>query len=182
MPYLFESVWEWRRLHIFPGNFGCFDAPECKTHQHQNSVTRPSLVSERFASSASFQYYSHLQSIDDLATYVKLKVCPKTHQSCQDDAERISSADKVDIDYDTISQTLTFDVYFHQATSAKSLEGPKVWHEDIAKYDDSFPTEVGIFQREKATESEDLSLGGFLIDIGKTDRPSMLLLLIDDPC
>ena len=137
----------------------------------QKALIRPSITSERFASSASLQYHEELRDLNNLVVYVKEKLCPKGDTSCQKDALRLAHADHLDIDYDAVSQTLTLSAYFEGAISGLGEKEREGWNDSISDYAASVPTEIGILSIQKATQPEDVSLGGFLITLDK-DKPS----------
>ena len=81
-------------------------------------------------------------------------------------ADSLSSADSVDIDFDTISQALSIST-FH----AKSID-QFGWTDRFSNFDGAVKVEVGVLATEKSTEPEELSLGGFLTIVGEDDKPS----------
>ena len=103
--------------------------------------------------------------------YIKEKLCPKGEASCQKDALRLAHADHLDVDYDAVSQTLTMSAYFEGAVKDLGEKERGGWNESISNYAASVPTEIGILSIQKATQPEDVSLGGFLITLDK-DKPS----------
>ena len=137
----------------------------------QKALTRPSITSERFASSASLQYHESLPDLNNLVVYVKEKLCPKGETSCQKDALRLAHADHLDIDYDAVSQTLTISAYFEGAVSDLGEKQREGWDESIGDYAASVPTEIGILSMQQATQPDEVSLGGFLVTLDK-DKPS----------
>lgn len=113
-----------------------------------------------------------LPSIKTLAIYVLEKLCPGLDQSCRSDAVRIAYADYVDVDYDTISQSFTFTVFYHDAPVLAAGKAIDYWDEVVKKYTSSMAIEVGILSNEKPSQAEELSLGGVLITLGKGLKPS----------
>ena len=134
--------------------------------------TEISFVSERLSSSTSLQYFELLPSLGDLVTYIQKKLCPKGFKACLQEAARIGTAHCVDVDYDTTSQSLTLRTYHGPAVSSELDKTPRVWDEKITEYAGSVATEIGILNEEVATEPEELSLGGFLVTLGKDVKPS----------
>lgn len=69
----------------------------------------------------------------------------------------------MDLDYDAISQAVTvtgtWPVAYRNGT-----DGPKRTDDDRV--------EIGILNREKSTEEESVSLGGFLTVLGEDEEPS----------
>ena len=83
----------------------------------------------------------------------------------------MAHADHLDIDYDAVSQTLTMSAYFEGAVNDLGEKQPEGWDESISGYAASVPTEIGVLNIQKATQPEEVSLGGFLITLDK-DKPS----------
>ena len=86
--------------------------------------------------------------------------------SCKARANTLILADYVDIDYDTISQSLVISAFWH----SESASGR--WDEQIDNRGGSVKVEVGVLAIEKATQPEELSLGGFLVVLGEDTKPS----------
>ena len=124
------------------------------------------MVSERFASSAAFQFHHLLPSLADLISYIQQKICSPSDPPCHAKAATIRSADYLDIDYDTISQSLVLSVFHHASP------GSGVWDESLQKVGGSANVEVGVLANEKPTEPGHLSVGGFLTVIGEDTKPS----------
>ena len=129
--------------------------------------TRPAVLSERFASSAALQYYEFLPTLKDLVTYVQQKICYAANEPCKAKAATLRFADYLDIDYDAISQTFILSAFRHAPP-----EGG-LWDEHIDNAESSAKIEVGVLASEKATQPEEVSLGGFLTVIGEDKKPSM---------
>ncbi|KAJ9256998.1 hypothetical protein DTO195F2_5677 [Paecilomyces variotii] len=139
---------------------------ELKCTLPEISFTTPPLISQRFASVASYQFYSLLPSISELVTYIQQKLCPSSDAECQNHASSLLSADYLDIDYDRISHALTVSAYW-----AKSPEG-KGWITDVGKGELGMEKiEVGLLSSQPATEPEELSVAGLLAVIGEDDHP-----------
>lgn len=83
-----------------------------------------------------------------------------------DRSREISSADYLDIDYDTISQALILTA-FHSAAPS-----PSGWTLQFPKPPRSSSLEIGVLSPQQATEPESLSLGGFLTKLGTDSKPS----------
>ncbi|KAL1885267.1 protease B nonderepressible form [Paecilomyces lecythidis] len=139
---------------------------ELKCTLPEISFTTPPLISQRFASVASYQFYSVLPSISELVTYIQQTLCPSSDVECRNTAASLLSADYVDIDYDRISHALSVSAYW-----AKSPEG-KGWTTEVKKSElGSEKIEVGLLSSQPATEPEELSVGGLLAVVGEDDRP-----------
>ena len=127
------------------------------------------MTSERFKSSAAYQYYQFTPSVHDLATYVQQKICPRYGEPCLSRTEALSKSEYIDFDFDTISQALVITVF---RDGARSLDG---WSEQINNYHGGAKVEVGVLLNEKPIESEELSLSGYLAVLGEDEKPSMHL-------
>ena len=138
----------------------------------QETFTGIPKISERFTTSTAFQYHQLLPKSADLVTYIQQKVCARSGEACFAKIESLNSADYLDVDFDTISQTLTLSAFRHEAPS------PGLWNERISNDGTMARIEVGILANEKPTEPEELSLGGFLTIIGEDDKPSICSKLI----
>lgn len=132
----------------------------------QETFSRISLISERFASSSAWQYHSALPSLSELVTYIEQKICPPTSQRCHSEAQSLASASYLDIDYDTISQVVVLSAFWHEPPSSLT------WEEQIENSEGADQVEVGVLANEQPTEPEELSLGGFLTVVGEDDKPS----------
>ncbi|MCJ1256631.1 protease B nonderepressible form [Lignoscripta atroalba] len=148
---------------------------ELKCVSPEETFTGLPTTSERFASSAAFQYYSLLPSLADLITYIQQKICLRDDKICFAEATTLESADYLDIDYDTISQALVLSIFRHQSPKSAS------WNEQIHNHGGAVKVEVGVLANEKPTEPEELSLGGFLAVIGEDDKPSYQPVNPPDP-
>ena len=126
------------------------------------------MISERFATSATYQYHHILPSLESLSTYVNEKICATKDPRCLARASAIASADYLDIDYDSISQALVIRTYRH-----RSPEAPGKWQEEVQAVDNA-KLEIGVLASEVATEVEKLKLGGFLAVIGEDEKLSEL--------
>jgi hypothetical protein len=145
----------------------------------QTAFISPPLVSERFAQTASHQYYSLLPSIQGLVAYLQRNVCSASDLSCLHSASLISIADSVDLDYDSISHALTLTAFWSKQ--------PEVFYDPIGEFTtfdawnidiQSKPTdkvEVGILSPDPPQDPSELSLSGFLAVVGEDDRPKATL-------
>ncbi|KAL1968948.1 hypothetical protein VTN77DRAFT_782 [Rasamsonia byssochlamydoides] len=131
------------------------------------SFTAPPILSQRFASTSALQFHSLLPSLADLVTYIQHVICGADNTDCQSNASSLLSADSVDIDYDSISHSLTV-----SALWSKPPEGQDGWTEEIRKNNKrkSDKIEVGLLAAQKATDLEELSMGGFLVVIGEDKK------------
>lgn len=84
--------------------------------------------------------------------------------------QELENASYIDVDFDAISHALVFTTFWNphrqQILSAQRGKRPI----KSIRADDTI--EVGVVQSEKATEPEELSLGGYLTVIGQNYHPS----------
>ncbi|KAL9128667.1 MAG: hypothetical protein Q9217_002695 [Psora testacea] len=140
--------------------------------------TKPAVQSERFASSAAFQYHEFLPptTLNNLSVYIKEKICSKTDRECQADAASIVYAAYIDIDYDVISHAFTLAVFFPEPVRPDVVvQSSRRWEAYMGNYEGSVKTEVGILNNEMRKQSEELSLSGFLVTLGQETKPKPTL-------
>ena len=126
------------------------------------------MTSERFKSSAAYQYYQLTPSLDDLKTYIQQKICPQYGESCLRRTEGLSQVDYIDFDFDAISQALIV------TTSRDGAPEPfRGWSESIHSHGGGAKVEVGVLSSEQPIEPEELSLSGYLTVLGEDEKPSM---------
>lgn len=116
--------------------------------------------------SATSQYYSHLPSLSNLATYVQQKICKTSEKGCKEAASSLVSASYLDIDYDTISHALVLNAFWSSAPDNRH------WTETIAAPARDESIEVGVLTHEKNPDPEDIAFGGFLTVLGQDSKPS----------
>ncbi|CAF9917415.1 MAG: protease B nonderepressible form [Alectoria fallacina] len=110
-----------------------------------------------------------MQSLTDFATYLHQRICPEQDESCRRRAASLKSVDYLDIDYDTISQSLVLSAFWHSPRPTRD------WHERIDSSQASVKVEVGVLANEKPTHAEEFSLGGFLAVVGEDSKPNPTL-------
>lgn len=137
--------------------------------RNQDSFTAAPILSERFAMSAAFQYYQALSDVQQVISYIQDKACTLTNTVCHDQVAQLSQATSIDFDFDAISHALKITAVWAEAPNGG------LWDETIRLGSTSDTIEVGILNPEKATEPEELSLGGFLTVLGQDTKPSMHL-------
>ncbi|MCJ1312043.1 protease B nonderepressible form [Agyrium rufum] len=137
--------------------------------QEESFIKLP-VLSERFATSASFQYYQSLLGLEDLITYISQKICPSLGEQCHRKASSLRGANYVDLDFDTISQALDVRAFYSRPTDG--ISASESWTEQITRPNKDSRVEVGILATEKSTEPESLTFGGFLTVIGEDAKPT----------
>lgn len=141
----------------------------------------------RSGSSTATHYFEYLQDLTHFEAYVEEKICSRSDKSCQESARLLRFAQYIDIDYDTVSQSVILSIFHAEFPGSRlsptrhrvqsEVDSPVQrktagWNERIEDFEGSVPTEIGIFSNEKPTEPEELSLSGFLFVIGKDTKPS----------
>lgn len=143
------------------------------------SFTRPTLVSERFASSAALQYHAVLPSLTRLVAYMQQVVCPQGEISCFHTASLLNAANYIDFDYDSISHTLVLTAFWSKPLPAYydpvgGLTFFNQWPLDISSTAND-KVEVGIMMSSKARDRHELQLEGFLAVVGEHETPKPTL-------
>ena len=131
----------------------------------QDSFSKIPMISERFSSSTSSQYYHLLPSLHDFVYYLQDVSCDHGDTSCSEAVSTVESATYIDVDYDAISHVLVINSFWNAAPE------PNGWTETLEHSSEMDRLEVGVLENEKPSEPEELSLGGFLTVIGKDDKP-----------
>ena len=154
-------------------------SPSLRCESVQTSFISPPLVSERFAQTASRQYYSLLPSIQGLVAYLQRHVCTPSDLTCLHSASLLNIADSVDLDYDSISHALTLtafwskqpEVFYDPIGEFTTLDA---WNIDIQpKRTDK--VEVGILSLDPPQDPSELTLSGFLTVLGDDVKPKATL-------
>lgn len=159
-------------LHkVFGDELRCASAKE--------TFISPPLISERFAQTASSQYYSLLPNVRHLANYLQRTICKPSDVSCIHTASLLNLADAVDFDYDSISHALILTVLWSKQPEVifdpiGEFTTFDAWNLDIQSSPND-KVEVGILSPSPATEPSDLQLSGFLTVVGTDDHPKATL-------
>lgn len=108
--------------------------------------------------------------MQSLVSFIRNTTCHR-HKTdgteCHDRAESLLTADSVDLDYDSISHTLT-------VTGLWSSPPKGGWTEDIHKPASSADqVEFGLLGAEKGIEAEEIKMGGLLAVVGQDKKLSM---------
>ncbi|KAI9661664.1 MAG: protease B nonderepressible form [Bathelium mastoideum] len=119
------------------------------------------ILSERFSSTASLQYYFLLPSLERFVTYLQHTV----HESQRSNLSSLLHADYLDIDCDIIAHACVLNAYWSESP------GSKPWKERIVSNSETGIIEVGILTNEKSLEAEELSFNGVLTVIGEDGKP-----------
>ncbi|KEQ96920.1 hypothetical protein AUEXF2481DRAFT_620924 [Aureobasidium subglaciale EXF-2481] len=141
-----------------------------KCQSVKSSFSIPTILSERFAMSAKYQYYKPLARLTKLIGYLSSTICDSTDISCHAQFTSLAQASSLDLDYDTISHALRATAYWDWAVAADGTQG--VWDETLTLQSSSDALEVGILNIEKATEEGEIGLSGLLTVVGEDTKPS----------
>ncbi|KAJ5061266.1 PIG-X [Bipolaris maydis] len=141
---------------------------ELKCSTTSQSATKVPVLSERFAMSASLQFYGHLGEIEGMKEDLQRTLCGgKEKGYCVDMVGEIVTARYVDVDYDTISRAVVV-----TAAWPHSREGGKGWTDEIRLPSKDTTVEIGVLSLEGNTDPEDIQFGGFLTVLGEDEKPS----------
>lgn len=149
---------------------------EVKCYGVRESFSRPPVLSERFAGSATWQFYSVLPSLEHFAERLKAVFCAKADSlkvklACEGEAESLEYAQGMDVDFDVVGGVLTVTGVW--GPDAKRDGGGKaITSRSVAKLREDEVIEVGVLQGEKAEEAEEMSLGGYLAVLGEDEGAS----------
>ncbi|KAL2361281.1 hypothetical protein RJZ56_005819 [Blastomyces dermatitidis] len=140
-----------------------------KCYLPETSFISPPILSRTFISNPPLQFHQLLPSLDEFVKYIQHKICPRLRDeqkiTCESDVASLLSADSVDIDYDSVSHTLTTAGYWSKPPQRDG------WTETIRKRKKSTDkVEVGILAMERARLPEELSMGGFLAVVGEDKK------------
>jgi hypothetical protein len=152
-----------------------------KCSSPENAFTSPQVISERFASGASRQYFHPLPSLLDLSLYIREHLCPRRadipYPSCVQLAHELRRAVSMDVDYDAISQTLSIGAIW---TSSDVPSDPQSWNDKFSVRPEGLSPEhgentieVGVLTRQSNSqeESEELTFAGLLSQLGTDKKP-----------
>ncbi|KAF2152986.1 PIG-X-domain-containing protein [Myriangium duriaei CBS 260.36] len=141
--------------------------PELRCEKPEEAFSIPQVLAGRFRISATYQYYQQLPLVNALQDYIRSNFCSEKSppQLCIDTIESLQQASSLDFDFDTISQSFVVSARWPPARHSG-------WERQRSAND---RVEIGILNREKATEDEHISLGGYLTVLGDDDEPKATL-------
>ncbi|KAJ5775322.1 uncharacterized protein N7511_000333 [Penicillium nucicola] len=162
-----ETLCSLLRTIVEPGEGAQYK--DCSTPK--DSFITPPLLSTRFASSASLQYHTRLESLQSLSKWIRDSICVQSKDAteCHARADSLLLADSVDVDYDSISHALT-------VSGLWTNPPPGGWVEQLDKPSSSTgQLEIGILGAEPGLEPEEIKMGGLLAVVGedKKLKPTM---------
>ena len=144
---------------------------ELKCSTTSQSATKVPVLSERFAMSASLQFYGHLGEIEGMKEDLQRVLCRgKEKGYCVDMVGEIVTARYVDVDYDTISQAVVVTAGWPHAH-----EEGRGWTDEIRLPSKDATVGIGVLNLEGNTDPEDIQFGGFLTVLGEDEKPSTFL-------
>lgn len=119
-----------------------------------------------------------LPSLHPLVAFIRRAVCQQREVSgteCHERADSLLTADTVDIDYDSISHTLTMAGIWTRPPSGG-------WTEDIQKpISGADQVEFGLLGIEQGIDAEDIKMGGLLAVIEQDKKLSTYWILVAGP-
>ena len=150
-------------------------SPTLRCDTAETSFSRPDILSARFASSASLQYYSLLPKLSRLVAWIQRNICSRTDATCTHNVALLNLADYVDFDYDSIAHALTL-IAFWSKPPAVLMDPVGEWttydHWNLAL--DALPNdrnELGILNASPGSEPGQLHMEGVLTVVGEDSRP-----------
>ncbi|PSK55771.1 hypothetical protein B9Z65_4649 [Elsinoe australis] len=139
--------------------------PHLKCDHAENAFSKTQVLSERFASSAAYQYYQQLPDIERLQFFFVEHICKEADEDCTKIAYELAEATLLEFDYDAISHAVVVTATWPPADE-NGIE---------TKRNPEDRVEVGILNQETSKEHEEISLGGFLTVLGEDDEPKPTL-------
>ena len=145
-----------------------------KCHSVNETFSRPSILSERFATSSTYQYYQYAPINSRVGEVFLRKICgtkPTALESCESQMQELARVNSIDIDFDVISHSLILSAFWPASDTDKDSLIARRAARAVQKPRAQDRVEVGVLQVENATEPEEMSLGGYLTIIGEDDHP-----------
>lgn len=118
-----------------------------------------------------------MPSLQSLVAFLRRTACHQQQvggTECHDRADSLLTADSVDIDYDSTSQSLTVAGLWANAPTGG-------WSEDILKpTSNADQVEFGLLGAEQDTRPEDIKMGGLLAVVGSDKKLSAFVRIISE--
>lgn len=131
-----------------------------------DSFSSPSILSGRFSSASTYQYYSPLPKIIHFQLFLARAICKETTEQCIYEAASLLYSSYIDIDYDALSHVVTLTAFWRAGIQpGAAITASRIW-----KTGNSL--EVGILQNEEPDEPEEMKLGGYITEVGQQEKPS----------
>ncbi|KAH9811718.1 PIG-X / PBN1 [Teratosphaeria destructans] len=153
-------------VDICPGLRQIFGDIKCNSTL--DSFSKPEILSERFSSASTYQYYSLYPKILPFQSFLAKKVCQDSKGDCVNEVASLAFASYIDIDYDAISHAVTFTAFWRSSVQSPAARTP------ARKWKKGDSVEVGVLHEEDpaADEPEELKFGGYLTVIGEDTKPT----------
>jgi len=121
-----------------------------------------------------------LPSLKPLTKYIHRYLCTPSDLQCFHSASLLNIADTMDMDYDSISHTLTFTAHWSRppAVLYDPVSGnvtENAWSVTVHSSPKAKKVEVGVLSNEAANDPCEINLSGFLTVLGEDDRPKPTL-------
>ncbi|KAJ6110047.1 hypothetical protein N7486_002282 [Penicillium sp. IBT 16267x] len=150
--------------------FGVTDGDKCGvdcTSPEDTFIAPPPRATES-GTAASLQYHAQLPSLGSLVNFLQTNVCAGGHL-CLMHADSLLTADVVDLDFDTTSNTLTMSGVWTSAPKGgwvESIDEPASKANQV---------EFGLLGTEKGIDADEIKVGGLLAVVGedKKLKPTM---------
>ena len=154
-------------------------SPSMRCSTINATFSRPDILSERFSSSASLQYYSLLPSLQQFVAWIQRDVCAASDVVCKHNAAILNLASYVDFDYDSIAHALTMTAYWSKAPAVLTDPmGRWTTYDHWNMAIDASPNdknELGLLQSSMATEPSELQMEGILVVVGEDSEPKPVM-------
>ena len=154
--------------------------PNLKCQSPNVTFTTPPVLSQRFSSSSSLQYYSSLPSLKAFVAYLQRNFCPRSDVRCIHSVSLLNVADYLDIDYDSISHAITLSAFWSRPPSVffDPIDETTIydrWKIDARRTSQNDRIEVGILSATQASDAHDQQMSGFLTILGEDGEPKPTL-------
>ncbi|KAF2766712.1 PIG-X-domain-containing protein [Teratosphaeria nubilosa] len=154
-----------QEVDICPGLRQIFGDIRCNSTL--DSFSKPEILSKRFSSASTFQYYSPYPKILTFQSFLAKKVCQEFEGDCVNEVASLAFASSIDINYDVISHAVSFTAFWRSSVQSPAARTP------ARKWKNGDSVEVGVLHEEDpaAYEPEELKFGGYLTVIGEDTKP-----------
>ncbi|RMZ80536.1 hypothetical protein DV737_g2957, partial [Chaetothyriales sp. CBS 132003] len=154
----------------------CEGLRKCFSDSLKCQSAAKSFIQGPTEASSALQYYSVLPSLSKLVAYIQRTACVRGDVTCLHTASLLNIVDGMDIDYDSVSGTLTMTAFWSKQPAV--LFDPvgewttyDAWNVDIQRPRANQRVEVGILNPSAAKDAHELQLSGLLTLVGTDDHP-----------
>ncbi|KAJ5663384.1 Protein pbn1 [Penicillium longicatenatum] len=138
----------------------------------EDSFIAPPLRAAGPGAATSLHYHTQLPSLMSLVDFLQ-KIACVGDSTCNRHAETLFTADVVDLDFDTTSNTFTMSGIWAHAPKRDML--PRGWVESIERpVSKADKVEFGLLGTEKAIDADEIKVGGLLAVVGEDKKLSTL--------